>query len=209
MAPDEREFWDEIWSGTDDIGSGSDELLAAYVESLTPGRALELGCGSGRNAVWLAQKGWQVTAVDFSTAAVAKVKQLSQQAGVTVHAETADAASYRPNGHFDLITSFYIQLPTSERRRMLATASDALAPGGSLLFVSHDASVPPHSWFPEERLTLTTPEQVVAELPGLHITEARVVIGAAPPHAEGHEQHDVANHAQESGTTVVLATRPR
>jgi len=53
---DEREFRNEIWSGTDNIGSGSDELLAAYTERLTSGRALELGCGAGCNGVWLAER---------------------------------------------------------------------------------------------------------------------------------------------------------
>ena len=180
MAPDEREFWDEIWSGTDDIGSGSDELLATYTERLTPGRALELGSGAGRNAVWLAERGWQVTAVDFSPAAVERGKRLADQAGVTVEFEVADVASYPSKDQFDLITSFYIQLPSPERTRMLANATDALAPGGTLLFVSHDESSPPEGWSQDDLPTLTTPEQIVAELQGLRIAEAKVLIGSTP-----------------------------
>ena len=75
---------------------------------------MELGCGAGRNAVWLAERGRQVTAVDFSPAAVESRKQLADQAGVTVELEAADAASYQPKSQFDLITSFYIQLPSPE-----------------------------------------------------------------------------------------------
>ena len=205
---DEREFWNEIWSGTDDIDSGSDELLATYTERLTPGRALELGCGAGRNAVWLAESGWQVTAADFSPAAVESSKQLADQAGVTVELEVAAAASYQPKSQFDLITSFYIQLPSPERARMLANAGDVLAPSGTMLFVSHDESSPPQGWWQDDRLTLTTPEQIVAELQGLRIAEAKVLMGSTPPHVEGSEPHGVARDAHESGTTAVLATKP-
>ena len=78
---DEREFWDEIWSGTDDIGFGSDELLATYTERLTPGRALELGCGVRHNAVWLAERGWQVTAVDFFSCGRGEGQAISRPSG--------------------------------------------------------------------------------------------------------------------------------
>ncbi len=209
MAPDERKFWDEIWSESDDIGSGSDELLAVYANGLKPGRALELGCGAGRNAVWLAERGWQVTGVDFSSAAVERGRKLAGQAGVTLEFEVADAASYQPQGQFDLITSFYIQLPALQRARMLATAADALAPGGTLLFVSHDESIPPQGWSEEDLLTLTTPQQIVAELSGLRIAEAKVLVGSSPPHAQGHDLHQEEHGNAESGTTVVLATKPQ
>ena len=169
---------------------------------------MELDCGAGRNAVWLAERGRQVTAVDFSPAAVERDKQLADQAGVTVELEVADAVSYQPKSQFDLITSFYIQLPSPERARMLANAGDVLAPGGTLLFVSHDESSPPQGWWQDDRLTLTTPEQIVAELQGLRIAEAKVLMGSTPAHVEGSEPHGVARGAHESGTTVVLATKP-
>ena len=135
-------------------------------------------------------------------------KQLADQAGVTVELEVADTASYQPKGQFDLITSFYIQLPSPERARMLANAGDDLAPGGTLLFVSHDESSPPQGWTQDDRLTLTTPEQIVAELQGLRIAEAKVLMGSTLAHVEGFELHGVARGTHESGTTVVLATKP-
>lgn len=58
MSTDTPEFWDGIWADIEDCGSGSDQILAQQVERLTPGRALEIGCGTGGNAVWLAKKGW-------------------------------------------------------------------------------------------------------------------------------------------------------
>ena len=170
---------------------------------------MELGCGAGRNAVWLAERGWQVTAVDFSVAAVEKGNQLASQANVTAEFVVADAASYKPQAQFDLIASFYIQLPALQRARMLATAADALAPGGTILFVSHDESAPPQGWSQEDLLTLTTPEQIVAELPGLRIIEARVLMGSGPAHVEGPDPHEGTHGTHEWGTTVVLATKPQ
>ena len=72
MSTDTPEFWNEVWSDIEDCGSGSDEILADQVERLTPGRALDIGYGTGGNAVWLAKQGWQVTAVDHSVGAVEK-----------------------------------------------------------------------------------------------------------------------------------------
>ena len=205
MAADEREFWDQIWSDTDDLGSDSDDLLATYAKGLSPGRALELGSGSGANAVWLAEMGWQVTAVDFSGAAVERGKRLASVRGVTVEFVMADAASYQPQHLFDLITSFYIQFPAQQRAQMLATAAVSLAPGGTLLFVGHDESSPPHGWSQEDLLTLTNPDQVVAELPGLQIREARVLESSSPAHVEHDDQ---SGEAHGSGATVVLAVKP-
>ena len=211
MSTDTPEFWNEIWSDTDDLGSGSDEILADQLKDLTPGRALEIGCGDGRNAVWMAEQGWRVTAVDYSTVAIEKGRGLAAKRGVDVEFVEADAASYEPGDSFDLITSFYIQLFPRDRANMLAAMSKQLAPGGTLLFVSHDKSAPPSVWSEEDLLSLTTPEEVVAELAGLQIEQAIVLShggeGPEPSHvhnAEGHESQG--SHG--SSSTIVRATRP-
>ena len=72
MSTNTPEFWNEMWADKEDCGSGSNEILVDQVESLTPGRALEYGCGTGGNAMWLAKQGWQVTAVDYSGVAIEK-----------------------------------------------------------------------------------------------------------------------------------------
>ncbi|MCH8870025.1 MAG: class I SAM-dependent methyltransferase, partial [Chloroflexi bacterium] len=81
---DTKEFWDEMWSRMDDTGSGSNKLLLAEVNGIPPGRALEIGCGTGGNALWLAKQGWQVTALDFSTVAVDKARKSAASNGVDV-----------------------------------------------------------------------------------------------------------------------------
>lgn len=212
--------WNDIWGAGADAISEPDEMLATQVRGLSPGRALEMGCGVGGNAVWLTEHGWQVTAVDFAEAAIVKGRQLAEERGVTVDFVVADAAAYQPRGQYDLITVFYIQLPVEERARMLSTAANALAPGGTLLFVSHDRSSPPSGWDEEDLLTLTTPNEIVSELPGLKIEQAIVFdhgeTGANPSHAHGsHADHDAhehstndAHHSQSSKSTVVRAVRP-
>lgn len=214
MPTDTPEFWNEMWSGTEDWDSGPDEILVDQAKSLTPGRALELGCGTGSNAVWLAMTGWQVTALDYSNVAVEKGRELADRQDVSVEFTVGDASSYQPQGHFNLIMCFYIQLSPRQRTRMLSNVLKALAPGGTLLFVGHDRSDPPHQWSRQDLSTLTTPEEVVAELPGLVIDEASVYerssIGSHPSHMHDiHKGIETGEHSGSHGSnsTVVRASR--
>ena len=218
MTDDKREFWEETWSEMDGEVTEPDGILVAETGNLTQGRALEFGCGMGANAVWLAEQGWQVTAVDFSSAAIDRAKQLAGERGVDVDFVVADASMYRPAGEFDLVTSFYVQLASDKRRVMLATASDVLAPGGTLLFVSHDEASPPHGWDEDDHQTLTTPDQIVAELPDLKIEKAAVFDhGEEGPHGmhvakdeEEHGHEHCGGHAHGmSKSTVVRAVKAK
>jgi SAM-dependent methyltransferase len=216
---DSLQFWNEMWAEHGGDDAGPDELLVSETEGLTPGRALELGCGIGGNAVWLAEQGWTVTAVDFAEPAVQRALQLAESHRVDVEFVVADAAAYEPHDEFDLVTSFYIQLPADQRAAMMAMASAALASGGTLLFASHDRSgSPPEGWTDEDLTTLTTPEQVVAELPGL-LVEKAIVIDAteAAAHAsegnDGEAEHEPRHDSDDRPphrfrNTVVRATRP-
>ena len=221
MGTDTVEFWNETWSTMDHTFADYDRALVDHIDSLKPGRALDLGCGSGGNAVWLAARGWQMTAVDFSEVAIEKAKARAADRGVGVEYVVSDVTTYHPEGLFDLITSFYIQLWPDQRARMLSAAAEALAPGGRLLFVSHDKSRAPAGWSDEDLASLTTPEEVVAELPGLKIERAEVVEedGAHMEHMpdsneeEGHEHlhgsHEHKEDAEHShgATTIVVAVR--
>jgi SAM-dependent methyltransferase len=146
-----------------------------------------------------------VTAVDFSPTAVERGSRLAERYGVRIDFVVANAAAYEPDGEFDLVTSFYIQLPPHQRAAMLAMAATALAPGGTLLFASHDRSGPPEGWTDEDVTTLTTPEQVTAELPGLRVEKAVVVDGT-----ESHGRHAAGDSGKPHRfrNTVVRAVRP-
>ena len=119
-----------------------------------------------------------------------KSEQLAAERGVSIDFVVADAATYQPVGNFDLVTSFYIQLFPAQRAKMLAMMSEALAPGGTLLFVSHDKAGPPSGWSEEDLLSLTSPEEIVRELPDLQI-----------------EQSTILNHEDGSSNTIVRATK--
>ncbi len=177
MKSDTVEFWNDIWSTAGHTFADFDGLLAEYAQGLKPGRALDLGCGLGGNAVWLAERGWQVTAIDFSGVALEKAKVRAADRRVEVEFIVSDVTAYRPNGQYDLITSFYIQLSPEQRAQMLSSTVEALSPGGRLLFVSHDRSSPPSGWAQEDLDSLTTPDEVVAELADLRIERAEVVEG--------------------------------
>ncbi len=221
MRTDTIEFWNETWATMDHTFADHDDTLADHAGGLPPGRALDLGCGSGGNAVWLAMRGWQTTAVDFSEVAIEKARMRAADSGVEVEFVVSDVTTYRPEGRYDLIMSFYIQLWPEQRARMLSNAAEALAPGGRFLFVSHDKSSPPSGWSDEDLASLTTPEEVVAELPGLEIKRAEVVEedGAHMAHmpdpdeeGEGdlHRSHEHAEDSEHSqgATTIVVAVRP-
>ena len=93
MSTDTPEFWNEMWAELEDCGSGSDAILFDQVQDLTPGRALDIGCGTGGNAVWLAKQGWQVTAVDYSEVAIDKGRRLAAEQGVSVGFVVAGAST--------------------------------------------------------------------------------------------------------------------
>lgn len=223
MRTDTMEFWNETWSTMDHTFADYDEALADFATKLRPGRALDLGCGSGGNAVWLAERGWKVTAVDFSEVAIEKARMRAAERGVEVEFAVSDVTTYQPRGPYDLITSFYIQLWPKQRAEMLAIAVESLAPGGTLLFVSHDKSSPPTDWTEEDLASLTTPEEVVSEISGLEIERAEVVeedgahMADMPDQDQGHT-HEHRDHFDEhrehgeghshGGSTVVVATKP-
>jgi SAM-dependent methyltransferase len=172
----DRHEWDERYASTDLVWSAAANVFVVReLAGLAPGRALDLGAGEGRNAIWLAERGWQVTAVDFSAVALAKAGQLAAARGVTgLTWVEADLRSYQPPpGSFDLVLLAYIHLPPGESIAVLHTAATALAPGGTLLFVGHDRDNIAHGYGgPQEPAVLHQAAEVVAALPGLVIQRA-------------------------------------
>ncbi|BBY35209.1 SAM-dependent methyltransferase [Mycolicibacter minnesotensis] len=143
---DAREFWDEFYSGDHSVWSGrANAHLAEITGGLSPGRALDLGCGEGGDALWLAENGWQVVAVDISNNALARAATAAQQAGVTaqIRFERHDLSTSFPAGRFDLVSAQFLHSPVQlDREPLLRRAAEAVAADGRLLIVDHGAAPP-------------------------------------------------------------------
>jgi len=123
---DEKEL---VWSAEPNM------FLPPIVEGLDVGNALDLACGEGRNAIWLARQGWNVTGVDFSAVGIEKAKRTA--GGTVVDWVVADVTSYAPDRTFDLVMIVYVHLEADDMARLFQRAVDALAPGGTLIGVGH------------------------------------------------------------------------
>jgi SAM-dependent methyltransferase len=177
----DRQRWDERYSGTEfEWSTRPNQFVAAELAGLPPGRALDLAAGEGRNTVWLAERGWRVTAVDFSRVGLDKGRKLSAARGVPdgqVDWVVADLTDYEPDhGAFDLVLVAYLQVDAALRAKVLAGAADALAPGGTLFIVGHDlTNLTEGVGGPQYSEVLYTPEAITAELAGLRILRAERV----------------------------------
>ena len=169
-------MWDARYAEPDLVWSREPNLfLPPLVERMEPGRALDLACGEGRNAVWLATRGWRMTAIDFSDRAIEKGRNLAARHEVDVSFDVADATTYRPDQRFDLVLSCYLQLPEPDHSAALACGRDAVAPGGTFLLVAHDRSNLDHGHGgPQDPRVLPVPDEVVAALDGFVIERAEV-----------------------------------
>lgn len=149
-----------VWTGE------PNRFLPPEVATSTPGRALDLACGEGRNAVWLATQGWMVTGVDFSDVGLAKAATLAAERGVTGVWIGADVTTWTPPAEgFDLVLVFYLQLPAAERRAAMRTAVASMARGGTFLLVAHDLlNLSEGHGGPKDPEVLTTVEEVLDDL---------------------------------------------
>ena len=170
--------WDERYSGTEfEWSTHPNQFAEAELTGLPPGRALDLAAGEGRNSVWLAGRGWRVTAVDFSRVGLEKGRKLSAARGVGEHQVdwvVADLSEYEPAREaYELVLIAYLQVDAALRARVLAGAAAALVPGGTLLVIGHDlTNLTEGVGGPQDPGVLYTPEAITAELPGLRIVRA-------------------------------------
>jgi SAM-dependent methyltransferase len=174
----DRRAWDDRYAAAELVWSAEpNRFVEAEVGDLTPGRALDLAAGEGRNAIWLAERGWRVTAVDFSKVACEKATALATARGVQVEVVEADVTTYEPDdAAFDLVVVAYLQTPAPDRAKWLGHARDALAPGATLLLVGHDrANLDGGYGGPQDPAVLTTPEELAAALDGLEVEKAGLV----------------------------------
>ncbi|MBB4685579.1 bifunctional NAD(P)/FAD-dependent oxidoreductase/class I SAM-dependent methyltransferase [Amycolatopsis jiangsuensis] len=141
--PDDQESWEARYRTQPGIWSGQpNEQLVTEAAGLMPGHALDAGCGEGGDAVWLAQQGWQVTAVDFSSTAVERGRARAEKLGVADRIEwvVADLATWQPDRKFELATTHFLHIPPAARVPAFTRLADAVAPGGTLLVVGHHPS---------------------------------------------------------------------
>lgn len=143
---DPLQFWQNRYAAQQQRQRGRAGLvLQQQVGPLTPGRALELGCSTGDDSLWLAEQGWQVTATDISPLAVEIARRLAQEAGLAERMAffAGDLAQGLPAGEFELVCALYFQSPFDfPRAEILQAAAARLVPGGHLLLVSHAAPPP-------------------------------------------------------------------
>lgn len=146
--PSAEEFWEAHYGANEQVWSGRPNAhLVTVVEPLAPGTALDLGAGEGGDALWLAERGWAVTAVDVSATALDRLAARAARAGVAVATERHDLARSFPAGAFDLVSAQFLQSPLDDfpRDAVLRRATRAVAPGGLLLVVAH-LTAPPWAW---------------------------------------------------------------
>lgn len=163
----DAEEWDRRYDRDDYVWRvAPNQFLPGLVDDLAPGRALDLACGEGRNAVWLAQQGWSVTGVDFSKVGIAKGERLAADSGVAVDWVVADVTTVElPPTGFDLVIVFYVQIPPPARAAMLQRAARALAPGGRFVMVAHDlTNITEGVGGPQDPAVMPTPELITADL---------------------------------------------
>lgn len=171
--------WDVRYAKAElEWGAEPNRFLVQEIEGLEPGRALDIAAGEGRNAIWVAARGWTVTAVDFSPVAIEKARRLAAERGVDVEWVVADVVDYAPGTEvFDLAIVFYLHLVASEMRKVLGRAAAALRRGGTLLIVGHDrANLTDGVGGPQDPAILLDAQVVASELEDLVIEKAERIL---------------------------------
>ena len=171
----DAEAWDQRYAASELVWSREpNQFVAAELAELTPGTAVDLAAGEGRNAIWLASRGWSATAVDFSQVALDKGARLAGEAGIEVTWVCADATTWQPAAPVDLVVIAYLQVPADDRRRAVRGAAGMLAPGGTLLLIAHDSTnLAEGTGGPQDPSVLMTADDVLDDLSGLEVEVLR------------------------------------
>lgn len=182
--------WDARYAASELVWSrGPNALVESECAGMAPGRAVDLACGEGRNAIWLAEHGWQVAAVDFSQVALDKGRRLAAELeGVgTVAWVCADATQWRGTD-LDLAVVAYLQVPADDRRTAVRNAVASLRPGGTLVWVGHDSTnLAEGTGGPQDPAVLMTAQDLLEDLDGVPLDVERAervarVVTAADEH---------------------------
>ena len=187
-APTPRDMWEQRYGADEYIyGTEPNDFLRASVVELAPGRALCYAEGEGRNSVFLAEQGWQVSAIDLTEAGVAKTRRLAADRSVIVDAEVADLADYDlGENQWDLVVSIFAHMPPPIRTRIHNAMASALAPGGRLVLeaytpdqIGRGTGGPP---VPELTMTLDELQRDLIGLDIVHAAELERTVVEGPGH---------------------------
>lgn len=200
QPPSDAEDWNARYASRPTLwGTGPNRFVEEAYRGATPrGQALDLACGEGRNAVWLAQQGWEATGVDFSSLALERARALARERGVEVRWIEADVTAWAASEPFDLIVVAYLHLPSEALRPIWRAAAEALAPEGELFLIGHarrnlregvgGPQDPDRLWEPSEvacdlreaGLTVTRCEEVLRPVDEAQAIDARLRARRAP-----------------------------
>jgi 2-polyprenyl-3-methyl-5-hydroxy-6-metoxy-1,4-benzoquinol methylase len=166
----EPDAWEERYSGPGQVWSGSPNAqLVAEVSRMTPGTALDVGCGEGGDVIWLAQQGWTVTGADFSANGLARAARHAEEAGVAQRTDwwQVDARHFDAGGRtWDLVTTHFLHPPGGQMVDVVRRLVTAVAPGGHLLVVAHAPSERLFAHHPEsQRKAMFLAEELLPALP--------------------------------------------
>lgn len=186
----DRKKWNERYATRELVWSrGPNARFASEVVDLTPGMALDVACGEGRNGIWLAEQGWRVTAIDFSDVAIRKASQIARRRGVNVQWIIGDVASYPLSARaFDLVAVLYLHTGAAERAQWLRNVIGAVKPSGTFVYIGHDPSnIEQGVGGPQDPDLLPDIEEMRAALVGFRLQVARVVerpVDGEPGHGQ-------------------------
>ena len=198
----DRKAWNQRYRSVDLVwGTEPNRFVAEALGGREPaGRALDLACGEGRNAIWLARRGWRVTGVDLSDVAIERARKLAAAEGVEAEWVCADLTSYEPDPEaFALVVISYLQVPETTRRVVLARAAAALAPGGELFMIGHARrNLTEGVGGPRDPAVLWDPDEIRAELEGagFGVERCEEVIRRVEGEGEAQEAIDVLAEAK-------------
>lgn len=184
--------WDERYRTEEQIWSGHPNgSLMDEVADLPAGRALDVGCGEGADAIWLAERGWRVDAVDIAPTAVERGRAEAEARGLSIGWHAGDLLADPPAGEFDLVSVQYPAFAIAETERVTSILTGALAPGGLLLMVGHAPPDDPTS-IPFDPNDWVQPPDVVAALPdGFTVELDEIRSRPGDHHAHSHHHEDV------------------
>ncbi len=192
MNSAKRDSWNQRYAGSDLIWSaGPNVLFSEQVGDLQTGKALDVACGEGRNAIWLAENGWQATGVDFSEVGIEKANTISAKRSVAVTWLVMDVCELElPAASFDLIAVLYLHTSPEERAIWFPRLVELLAPGGTIIYIGHDpANITAGTGGPQDKSLLPDAQECCRYLAGLEIQAAQVIersVASDPGHGDKH-----------------------